>query len=517
MSLQVESSQESVKEPSDPLSVIYFKKQGFNPTYIKIDPYLNVDAGTMNPYEHGEVFVLQDGTECDLDLGCYERFLDITLTKHHNITTGKIYKTIIEQERNGKYLGKTVQIIPHVTDYIQECIQTASELIVSENNQKSNICIIELGGTINDIETQPFIEALRQFSLKNTCTFCHVSYIPFIHATNCHKTKPTQESIISLRSKGIIPNLLFCRSHQPIETNLVDKISIMCGIPIPNIFNVHDANPLEIPNILFQQNVTSALHLNSYTSPLGFPLMLNPTFAKHIKPIAIIGKYTEDQDSYLSIKYAIIHALKKLELYTTIIYSTGEQFESEFSNYSCVIIAPGFGQRGLETKINVARLCRTHNIPVLGICFGYQAMLLEYARHIANLPHATTEEINPVSDFNLIQQLQTITSQKLGGTMRLGSHTIKLYPGSKIHQLYQKENISERHRHRFGILETSKYTSVLIQYNLHFTGISPNGELEVLEIASHPFYIGVQYHPEFQSRPDNPSPLFIGLLQSIIS
>ena len=482
------------------------KSNDFNVTYIKIDPYLNVDAGTINPYEHGEVFVLSDGTEVDLDLGCYERFLGISLTKHHNITTGKVYKDVIEKERRGDYLGQTVQIIPHITNEIQEKIEYAAKLNVCD------YCIIELGGTVNDMETQPFVEAIRQFTSRREHIFVHVTYIPFISSTQEHKTKPAQESIRSLKSAGIFPNIIVCRSQNDLNKQTIKKLSYASQIDIDSIFTLPDCdNIFETPDRLYNENILQRLTekegliLKSLKFENKIDLSIN---------VAIVGKYTQNTDSYLSLEKAVQHACNYNKREQFINWVDAENIEwDKLNKADCVIIAPGFGERGLEGKIEIAKWCRINNKITLGICFGFQAMVIEYARNVCKLPLASSREVSDTVD-DVITIIPEMNQERKGGTMRLGDEKVKLIRNSQINNIYLDSEIIERHRHRYEV--NPCYIELLEENGMLFSGRSEDNRMEIFEIPTHKFYIGVQYHPEFKTKPIVSHKLFIKFIEKVI-
>jgi CTP synthase len=492
-------------------------------TYVKIDPYLNVDAGTINPYEHGEVFVLEDGTETDLDLGCYERFLGINLKNIHNITTGKVYKHVIEKERRGGYLGNTVQIIPHITDHIEELITQASKTLIG--NCKPEVCIVEVGGTVNDLETQPFIHAINNLNnnSENSVAFVHVCYIPHITSTNEFKSKPAQESIKTLMSLGIKPDIVVCRSHGPYPDEISNKISRASGIEPSKIISLPDCdNVYDVPSILSAQNVEDSIlytlgiffDASNTSTNIGMTSFIRKYESIKNKPpivnICIVGKYTKVKDSYISIKKAIEHACINLETPFNISYIDCENIDWDvIEKCDAVIIAPGFGERGLEGKIKIAEYTRTNDIPVLGICFGFQAMVIEYARNVLLLNHANSQEISDDKD-DVITAGSPLES--LGGTMKLGNKGLSIKENTNARKIYCKEYISERHRHRYNV--NGKYTQDLEAAGLVFSGHS-DGTPDILELPDCKFYMGTQFHPEFKTKPTEPHPLFIALIQSI--
>lgn len=503
---------------------LLLKLRGFNVTAIKIDPYLNIDAGTMSPFEHGECYVLQDGSEVDLDLGNYERFLDINLTKDHSITTGKIFKTVIDNERSGIYLGQTIQIIPHITNEIQHRISSVSHSPI--NNTIPDICILELGGTVGDIETRPFIEALRQMSFKNRSEFCFVHVSMLISSGNELKTKPTQHSVSELRSLGIYPDLLVIRSPSDLTPELKHKLEIFCNIPHDNIIsNINVPNIYFVPKLFETQHIfskiSSIINLNPSLSPdfsyyntiLHYFDNIN-TYKKY--KLVIAGKYVDHQDTYLSLLRSIEHSLFFIgNIYTDIIWLDTDTITS--SNVStllqcdAIIIPGGFGSRGIPGKLLVAQYARLHNIPTLGICLGMQIMVTEFSRNVCLLD-AKSSEWSIDGSINIIDLLPDQSDLK-GGSMRLGNYTSTL-SDSKVKSLYNSSSITERHRHRYEV--NTSYVDLLELHGLKFVARS-NNLLEICELVNHIFYIGCQFHPEYNSKFHRPHPLFLGLFHSMIS
>lgn len=513
---------------------------GLSVTSIKIDPYLNIDAGTMSPYEHGEVYVLEDGGEVDLDLGNYERFLNIHLTKDHNITTGKVMQQVLTKERKGKYLGKTVQIIPHVTDCIQEWIERVAELPVEKNGKTPDICVIELGGTVGDIESSTFLEALRQFSFKsgraNLC-HVHVSLIPILGSGE-QKTKPTQHSIIKLRASGIMPDLLVCRCEREVEDAIKSKISMFSMVPYSNVISVHNvSNIYRVPEMLLKQNVPSiilnCLRINRIPQPDMTSWSQLSDLIEQISnevTITIVGKYTGLEDSYISLQKAIKIACIYNKRKAVIEYVESSNLEHKVEKtqedvyYNAwrklkradgIIIAGGFGIRGVEGKVLAAQYARENKVPFLGICLGMQIMVIEYARNVCCLPQANSSEFNEKTKHPVVLFMPDIDQVKMGGTMRLGARLCKVKTNSLAHRLYKKTEITERHRHRYEV--NPVYTEKLEKAGLTFSGKDESGErMEIAELphSVHPFYFGCQFHPEFTSRPHKPSPCFIGLAQA---
>lgn len=511
---------------------LLMKSRGLNVTAIKIDPYLNLDAGTMSPYEHGETYVLSDGSEVDLDLGNYERFLNINLSKNHNITTGKIYKNVLDKERKGDYLGKTVQIIPHITDEIKRWIKETSVMDVGYG--EPNVCIIELGGTIGDIETAPFVEALRQMSINEDCCFVHVS---MIINNGEPKTKPTQQSVRLLRSLGIVPNMLVLRTNELLSDNILDKLEINCQIKKSNIIsNTNVPNIYYVPDLFRKQNVCDLIanvlniklniiyDIGDYENILNHYLNCQVYNYRTIN-VGIAGKYTGSQDTYLSLIRAIEHASFHCKVRFNIIWINVDNNHIDNSHINdnklylinkikkCdrIIIPGGFGTRGIDGKIFVAKYCRENNIPILGICLGMQIMVVEYARFLGYHNAVSGEWLNNTNN-DIMKVIDIIPTKvnDMGGSMRLGNYKTKL-TSDKLKELYGCEYIVERHRHRYEF--SDKYANLFRNSNMLISGINEINKLvEVIELNNHRYYIGCQYHPEFKSRFNKPHPLFVGLL-----
>ncbi|XP_061982690.1 uncharacterized protein LOC133702370 [Populus nigra] len=519
---------------------VLLKACGFRVTSIKIDPYLNTDAGTMSPFEHGEVFVLDDGGEVDLDLGNYERFLDIKLTRDNNITTGKIYQAVIDKERRGDYLGKTVQVVPHITDAIQEWIERVAMIPVDGQPGPADVCVIELGGTIGDIESMPFTEALGQFSYRvGAGNFClvHVSLVPVLSAVGEQKTKPTQHSVRGLRSLGLTPNILACRSTLALEENVKQKLSQFCHVPAENIITLYDVpNIWHLPLLLRDQKAHEAIlgvlnllgiarepNLKEWTSRAELcDMLLEPV------RIAIVGKYTGLSDSYLSLLKALLHASVSLRKKLVVDWIPASDLEDETAKenpdvYKAawkllkgsdgVLVPGGFGDRGVEGKILAAKYARENRIPFLGICLGMQIAVIEFARSVLGLQDANSTEFDPDTKDPCVIFMPEGSKTHLGGTMRLGSRrTYFQVMDCKSAKLYGNRGfIDERHRHRYEV--NPDMVSRLEDAGLSFTGKDETGQrMEIVELPNHPYYIGAQFHPEFKSRPGKPSALFLGLI-----
>ncbi|VFQ68654.1 unnamed protein product [Cuscuta campestris] len=519
---------------------VVLKACGLRVTSIKIDPYLNTDAGTMSPFEHGEVFVLDDGGEVDLDLGNYERFLDVTLTRDNNITTGKIYQSVLEKERRGDYLGKTVQVVPHITDAIKNWIESVSQIPVDGKEGPADICVIELGGTVGDIESMPFIEALRQlFFTVGQDNFCliHVSLIPVLSAVGEQKTKPTQHSVRELRALGLMPHFLACRSVEPLLENTKQKLSQFCHVPASNILNIHDVpNIWCIPLLLQSQNAHNAIlkHLNLVKVATAPDLLewteRAETFDKLTSSvrIAMVGKYVGLADSYLSVVKALFHACISCSVKPSIDWIAASDLEDESARLTpeahaaawktlgeaaCILVPGGFGDRGISGMILAAKYAREHNIPYLGICLGMQICVIEFARSVLGLEKANSTEFDEETPYPVVIFMPEGSKTHMGSTMRLGTRRTLLRSTDCItSKLYKNSQyVDERHRHRYEV--NPEMVGALEEAGLKFVGRDESGKrMEVLELPNHPFYVGAQFHPEFKSRPGRPSALFYGFI-----
>lgn len=491
------------------------ENQGLNISILKLDPYLNVDPGTMNPFQHGEVFVTDDGAETDLDLGHYERYISTKLSRLNSKSAGQIYLDVIEKERQGKFLGETVQVIPHITDAIKNAIRLASK--------GYDILICEVGGTIGDIESLPFIEAIRQIrqeeGLKSTF-FIHISYLPYIRTANEVKTKPTQHSVKALLSFGIQPDLLFLRSEKTISREIRSKISLFCNVPPTAVANCPDlATVYEVPLVLRKEQVDRFIleHLNIKSTKSDLKEWEN--VVKKFKQsktkinIGIVGKYVDLIESYKSVNEALIHAGIHLNRRIIFHYIDAENLEKEsiekkLSNLDGILVPGGFGERGIKGKVATVKYARENLIPYFGICLGLQIAVIEFALNCAGISNATSEEFDPKAEnqvIHFIKNQQKIT--KKGGTMRLGSYACVIQENTLAHKIYNQKLIFERHRHRYEI--NNNYRNELRSAGLIFSGFSPDGNLiEIIELADHPFFFACQFHPEFLSRPLNPHPVF---------
>ena len=501
------------------------KNRGFKVTMQKIDPYLNVDAGTMNPFQHGEVFVTNDGAETDLDLGNYERFIDEDLSRESNVTTGSIYNAVIEKERRGDYLGATVQVIPHITDEIKDRIRRAPI------QAGADVAVVELGGTVGDIESQPFMEAIRQFKKAagpGNVLYIHVTLIPFVGPWGEIKTKPTQHSVMKLREIGIQPDILVCRSKFPLNDEMKEKVSLFCDVDKEAIIEAIDTECIYEIALKFEQEGLAHQVIKRLNLPDTEPdtavwqnivdRVLHP---KHRTSIAIVGKYVANGDAYISIGEAVKHGGIANDAGIDIHWIDSEDIEEQgaetlLKDIDGIIVAGGFGSRGTEGKISAVKYARENKVPYLGLCYGLQMAVIEYARHICGLDGATTEEIDPKAVhpvIHLLPEQQGVKSK--GGTMRLGIYPCRITEGTLAWRLYADELIYERHRHRFEV--NNAYRETLSKSGMVFSGISPDNRLvEIVEVPTHPFFIATQFHPEFRSRPNRSHPLFAGLVEAAL-
>ena len=500
------------------------KQRGLTVVIQKLDPYINVDPGTMNPFEHGEVFVTDDGGETDLDLGHYERFIDENLTTESNATTGSIYSAVIAAERHGEYLGKTVQVIPHITDEIKRRIRVLA-------TEDTDVLITEVGGTVGDIEILPFLEAIRQFRLDvgehNIC-YVHVTLIPFIGPSGEHKTKPTQHSVTELRSAGIQPHAIVCRSNEPISDDLERKISRLSNVPFEGVVNAPDANSLyEIPLLLNEEGLDSyicdSLGLDNPEPDLEDwrALVSRVVSATATVRIGLIGKYVSLVDAYLSVVEALNHAGAHHGVQVEIDWIQAEEVEGMLSegrlkDLDGIVIPGGFGERGIEGKIAAAGFTRQNEIPCLGLCLGLQCMTIDFARNVLGLERAHSSEFDPSSPHPVIDLMESQRDvSDMGGTMRLGTYVAQLKPDSQVSAIYGEEVVSERHRHRYEF--NSRYRAKFEDTNFVCSGESPDGRLvEFIELKDHPFWVATQAHPEFKSRPDRPAPLFRAFVEAAL-
>lgn len=493
------------------------KAKGLKIAAQKLDPYINVDPGTMSPYQHGEVYVTEDGAETDLDLGHYERFIDENLNKYSNLTTGKVYWNVLTKERNGEYLGETVQVIPHITNEIKSFIYSVGE------KSNADVVITEIGGTTGDIESQPFLEAIRQVSLevgKENCLFIHVTLVPYIKSSGEHKSKPTQHSVKELRSLGINPDIIVPRCEEPLPDSIRQKISLFCNVkPDCVIENKTVSTLYQAPLMLEESNfsaiVCRELNLDCTQSDMTEWTEMVERINKRDKSvkIALVGKYVQLHDAYLSVAEALNHGgfensaqidIKWIDAELVTEY-TAEDLLSECDG---ILVPGGFGDRGIDGKICAIKYAREHDVPFLGICLGMQTAAMEFARNVLGIKDANSSEFKPDGENSIIDLMPDQQGNlPKGGTMRLGAYPCKIKPGSIMEKAYGAEEVSERHRHRYEF--NNKYREVFEENGMVFTGTSPNGLLvEAVEIPKNKFFIGVQYHPEFKSRPNNAHPLF---------
>ncbi|MCD2200058.1 CTP synthase [Halobacterium sp. KA-4] len=493
---------------------------GFDVTAVKIDPYLNVDAGTMNPYQHGEVYVLKDGGEVDLDLGNYERFLDVDMTSDHNVTTGKVYQHVIERERAGDYLGKTVQIIPHVTDDIKRRVREAAE--------GSDVCIVEVGGTVGDIEGMPFLEALRQFSHEEDdedILFTHVTLVPYSQ-TGEQKTKPTQHSVKELRSIGLQPDVLVGRCEDELDPDVKEKIALFCDVPTDAVFSNPDVEDVyHVPLVVEEEGLDEYVMEEFDIADDALPKAERSTEWRDLVTrertgevdIALVGKYALE-DAYMSIHEALKHAGLERGVDVNVLWVDSEKMnddhEERLREADGVVVPGGFGSRGTEGKIRAIQYAREHDVPFLGLCLGFQLAVVEYARNVLGMADAHSSEINEETPHPVIDLLpEQYDLEDLGGTMRLGAHDTQIEPGTLAHELYGDTSCTERHRHRYEV--NPDYIDDLTDNGLTFSGEAGN-RMEILEYDDHPFFFGTQFHPEFRSRPTRASPPFVGLLDAVL-
>jgi CTP synthase len=504
--------------------------RGLKVTLLKLDPYINVDPGTMSPYQHGEVFVTHDGAETDLDLGHYERFVRTTMTKRNNFTTGRIYENVIRKERHGDYLGATVQVIPHITDEIRRCIQ--------EGANGADVALVEIGGTVGDIESQPFLEAIRQMGVEqgpSNVVYMHLTLVPYIATAGEIKTKPTQHSVKELRSIGIQPDVLLCRADRMLPDDERRKIALFTNVPVRAVISAVDVdNIYKIPRLLHEQGldeiVVEKLHLNVRKANLAewdkvVYSMEHPTGEVEI---ALVGKYVHLTESYKSLSEALKHAGIHTDTKVNIRYVDSERLETEgtgaLQNVDAILVPGGFGERGIEGKIKAVTYARQNKLPYLGICLGMQVAVIEFARNVAGLKGAHSTEFNKKTSHPVIAlitewktaegEVVTRTEKSdLGGTMRLGAQDCRLTPGTHAHQAYGRDLIQERHRHRYEF--NNGYRETLEKHGLVVAGTSLDGTLvEVTELADHPWFVGVQFHPEFTSTPRDGHPLFTHFIQA---
>jgi len=502
------------------------ESRGLKIAIIKLDPYLNVDPGTMNPFQHGEVYVTDDGTEADLDLGHYYRYTNASISRLSNTTSGQIYDTVIKRERRGDYLGKTVQVIPHVTDEIKQRI-----LACANQHPDTDLTLVEIGGTVGDIESLPFFEAIRQFRYERPkdCLNIHLTYIPYLKAAGEVKTKPTQHSVQALREIGIIPDIILCRCEEALSEEIKDKISLFCNVPKEGVIDVVDVTTsiYEVPINLYKQGLDEKLckmlELKAGKADLSrWESMLHSLYHPKEKIVlGIVGKYLQHQDAYKSVFEAIHHATIANQVKVEIRCFESDKILSEDVEKSIggcdgYIVPGGFGERGWMGKIMTAKYCRESGIPYFGLCLGMQVMCVEFARHVLGWKDANSTEIDPKASHPIISLLSEQKGvENLGGTMRLGAFTCTLTPGSKAEQAYGTSRISERHRHRFEF--NNLYKDECERKGLILSGVLEDGHLcEIAEVKDHPWMVGVQFHPEFKSKPTDPHPLFKEFIAAVV-
>jgi CTP synthase len=502
------------------------KSRNYSVSILKLDPYINVDPGTMSPYQHGEVFVTDDGAETDLDLGHYERFTDTSMSRLNSVTTGSIYQAVINKERRGDYNGGTVQVIPHVTNEIKERIHRVAK------NTNSDVVITEIGGTVGDIESLPFMEAIRQFRKdvgKNQAIYMHVTLIPWITAAGEMKTKPTQHSVKELRSIGIQPDILVCRSDRRLFPGIKEKIAEFCDVEVNSVVTSLDASTIyEVPLILenegLAQQTLELLQLEQRQPDLEDwrDLVTKMNSPRTKIEIAIVGKYIQLSDAYLSVVEALGHGAIAISGDVNLRWVSAEDIElygaaKYLHDVAGVVVPGGFGIRGVDGKVAAIEYSRTNNLPFLGLCLGMQCCAIEWARNVANLKDANSSEFDPESPnpiINILPEQQDVID--LGGTMRLGTYPCRLKPDTLAYSLYENEVIYERHRHRYEF--NNAYRSLFLETGYEISGTSPDGRLvEIIEMPSHPFFIATQFHPEFRSRPNNPHPLFLGFVRAALN
>jgi len=503
--------------------------RGLKVAMVKLDPYINVDPGTMSPFQHGEVFVTDDGTETDLDLGHYERYVRTTTGRNSNFTTGRIYERVIAKERRGDYLGATVQVIPHITDEIKQCIRMGAG--------EADVCMVEIGGTVGDIESLPFLEAIRQLGVelgRNNVLYMHLTLIPYIATSGEIKTKPTQHSVKELRSIGIQPDVLLCRCQDPLPAEQRRKIALFTNVEERAVFSAVDADDIyRIPSLLHEQHLDEIVceKLGLQVPPADLKEWQQVVAAKGNPDlsvnIAMVGKYVNLRDAYISLCEALMHAGLRTRTRVNIEYIEATDIEKNgpacLAGMDAVLVPGGFGERGIEGKIQAVRYAREHGIPYLGICLGMQLAIIEFARNVAGLEGAHSTEFNKASPHPVIALITEWQDQKgrvevrdersnLGGTMRLGAQEVRISHGSRAHAVYGADVIRERHRHRFEFNNT--YLQRMMNAGLRFSGFSRDGLVEIIELPGHPFFIASQYHPEFRSTPRDGHPLFTGFVRA---
>jgi len=500
------------------------ENRGFAVTLMKFDPYVNVDPGTMSPYQHGEVFVTDDGAETDLDLGHYERFTHSEGSKHHNFTTGKIYERVIDKERRGDYLGKTVQVIPHVTDEIKEAMRRVGDGV--------DAVIVEIGGTVGDIESLPFLEAIRQFRQelgRGNAVNIHLTLVPYIAAADELKTKPTQHSVRELRAIGISADVVMCRVDRPMPEEMKRKIALFCNVDRDAVIEARDVPTIyEVPLMFCREGLDDLLlellNLPHYDRDMTrwerlVSKIKNP---RRTVEIGLVGKYVDFPDAYKSLNEALMHGGIANDAAVEIVYIDAEELEGsnwprQLFEVDGILVPIGFGLRGAEGKIRAVRYAREHDVPFFGICLGMQCLVIEYARNVCGIADATSTEFDPDADHAVIYKLRDLLGvEEMGGTMRLGAYPCRLEEGSRAREIYgDVAEISERHRHRYEV--NQKYLEALTEHGLQVSGISPDGKfVEMVELPGHPWFLGCQFHPEYKSRPTDPHPLFVSYIRAAL-
>lgn len=499
--------------------------RGLRVTIQKFDPYINVDPGTLNPYEHGECFVTEDGAETDLDLGHYERFLGIHTSQANNVTTGRIYQTVINRERAGDFLGKTVQVVPHITDEIKR------RMLLLGKDGKYDVVLTEIGGTVGDIESLPFIEAVRQLQWElpdEDVMVVHLTLIPYLKAAKELKTKPTQHSVKMLSETGVHPDVIVCRTEEPLGNDIKRKIALFCNVKTEAVIEAMDASTIyEVPLLMLREKLDliclKKLNITNYEEPQldNWKAFLDKLkYPKSKVTIGLIGKYVELQDAYKSILESFIHAGAVNEVKVQVVnvhseYLTPENVAEKLEGLDGLLVAPGFGMRGIEGKIFAVKYARENNLPFFGICLGMQMAVIEYARTVLNMPHAHSTEMNQSTEYAVINMMEEQKKIKMmGGTMRLGSYPCLIKEGSLAHKIYGNTEIAERHRHRYEF--NNQYLEQFESNGVVFSGRNPEtGLVEIMEIPNHPFFIGVQYHPELKSTVEKPAPLFVSFIEAV--
>ncbi|HKI04141.1 MAG TPA: CTP synthase [Thermoanaerobaculia bacterium] len=498
--------------------------RGFSVTLMKFDPYINVDPGTMSPYQHGEVFVTDDGAETDLDLGHYERFTHTLATKRHNFTTGKIYESVINKERRGDYLGKTVQVIPHITDEIKEAMRRVAG--------EHDVVIVEIGGTVGDIESLPFLEAIRQFRQelgRGNAVNIHLTLVPYIAAAEELKTKPTQHSVRELREIGISADVVLCRVDRALPEEMKKKIALFCNVDTRQVIAARDVSTIyEVPLMFCREGlddvVLELLNLPHYDRDMSRweSLVARVKNPHHVVRVGIVGKYVEFPDAYKSLNEALIHGGIANDAKVELVYIDAEEMEGGswphgLFEADSLLVPIGFGRRGTEGKIRAIRYAREHKVPFFGICLGMQCMTIEYARNVCGIKDATSSEFDADTEHAIIYKLRDLLGvEELGGTMRLGAYPCRLKEGSLARRIYGAPEISERHRHRYEV--NQKYLQTLTEHGLVISGLSPDGKfVEMVEDPDHPWFLGCQFHPEYKSKPTEPHPLFVSYIAAALA